>query len=164
VRNALALLRRIELYTAMMLLAVIVAVVLAGTIGRYGGHPVIWSDEVAQALFVWLAMLSADLTLQRSGHFRINALIDLLPETPRFLLNLAIKIVIAALLVMLVYYGAILAKVFHPRPLPMTGVPSSYAGAALPVAYGLMLITAVEQIIDHIHHKGTVEPDVLDVM
>lgn len=163
-RTALALLRRIELYTAITLLALIVAVVLAGTIGRYGGHPVIWSDEVAQALFVWLAMLSADLTLQRSGHFRINALVGLLPDTARFLLDLAIKLVIASMLIMLIYYGAILAKVFHPRPLPMTGIPSSYAGLALPVAYGLMLITAVEQIVEHIRNKGADESAALDVM
>ena len=93
-----------------------------------------------------------------------TALVGLLPETARFFLDLAIKLVIASMLVMLVYYGAILAKVFHPRPLPMTGVPSSYAGLALPVAYGLMFITAIEQIIDHIRHKGADTPDVLDVM
>ena len=163
-RKALALLRRIELYSAIALLAVIVAVVLAGTIGRYGGHPVIWSDEVAQALFIWLAMLAADLTLQRSGHFRITVLAGLLPDTVRFLLDLAIKLVIAAMLAMLIFYGSKLAMVFHPRPLPMTGVPSSYAGAALPVAYGLMLITAVEQIVDHFRNKGAAEPEVVDVM
>ena len=163
-KTALALLRRIELYAAIFLLGLIVAVVLAGTIGRYGGHPVIWSDEVAQGLFIWLAMLAADLTLQRSGHFRITILVALLPDTARFLLDLVIKLIIAAMLVMLVYYGIVLAQVFHPRPLPMTGVPSSYAGAALPVAYALMLITAIEQIIDHFRNKGSVEPDALDVM
>lgn len=162
--SALALLRRVEMYTAIALLALIVAVVLAGTIGRYGGYPVIWSDEVAQALFIWLAMLAADLTLQRSGHFRISILADMLPDTPRFLLTLTIKLIIAVMLVMLVYYGTVLAKVFHPRPLPMTGVPSSFAGAALPVAYGLMLITAIEQIVDHCRNKGAIEPAALDVM
>ncbi len=162
--KALVLLRRVEMYTAVTLLAVIVAVVLAGTIGRYGGYPVIWSDEVAQALFIWLAMLAADLTLQRSGHFKITIMVELLPDTARFLLDLAIKLIIAAMLVMLIYYGYVLAKVFHPRPLPMTGVPSSFAGAALPVAYGLMLITAIEQIVDHFRHKGGNEPAALDVM
>lgn len=146
----LVLLRRAEMAAAMALLAAIVVVVLAGTFGRYLGRPVIWSDEVAQALFVWLALLAADLTLQRAGHFRIDLLAGLLPPTPRFLLELAIKLTIAALLVLLVYYGLLLVKVSHPRPLPMTGVPSSFAAAALPAAYALMMITVVEQILRHL--------------
>jgi len=146
----LVYLRRTEMYAAVALLAVIVAVVLAGTVGRYAGYPLVWSDEVAQALFVWLAMLAADLTLQRAGHFRIDVLVSLLPSTVRFLLELAIKITIAVLLILLVYYGMLLTKLSDPRPLPMTGVPSSFAAAALPVAYALMIITVTEQIIRHL--------------
>ncbi|MGF1593418.1 MAG: TRAP transporter small permease [Kiloniellaceae bacterium] len=146
----LAFLRRAEMFAAVSLLGAIVAVVLAGTFGRYAGYPVVWSDEVAQALFVWLAMLAADLTLQRSGHFRIDVLLGLLPPTPRFLIELAIKLTIAVLLVLLVYYGMALVRLSNPRPLPMTGVPSSFAAAALPVAYGLMIITVIEQIVGHL--------------
>jgi len=144
------ILRRVEMAAAVALLGAIVAVVLAGTFGRYLGRPVLWSDEVAQALFVWLAMLAADLTLQRAGHFRIDVLLGLLPATPRFLLELAIKVIIAVLLVCLVYYGMALVRLSDPRPLPMTGVPSSYAAAALPVAYALMIITVIEQILRHL--------------
>jgi TRAP-type C4-dicarboxylate transport system permease small subunit len=142
---------------AVGLLGVIVAVVLAGTVGRYFGRPVVWSDEVAQALFVWLAMLAADLTLQRSGHFRIDALVDLLPPRLRRLIELAVKVTIAVLLVYLVYYGMALVRLSDPRPLPMTGVPSSFAAAALPVAYGLMFITVIEQILRHL--QGRPESD-----
>jgi len=135
---------------AVALLGAVVAVVLAGTIGRYTGNPVIWSDEVAQALFVWLAMLAADLTLQRAGHFRIDVLARLLPRTARFVLDLAIKLTIAVLLVALVYYGSFLVRLSDYRPLPMTGVPSSWAVAALPVAYALMVVTVVEQVVRHL--------------
>ena len=149
-QNLLVMLRRVEMAAAVALLGAIVAVVLAGTFGRYLGRPVLWSDEVAQALFVWLAMLAADLTLQRAGHFRIDVLTALLPATPRFLLELAIKLIIAMLLVFLVYYGLALVRLSDPRPLPMTGVPSSYAAAALPVAYALMIVTVIEQILRHL--------------
>lgn len=163
-KAALALLRRIEMAAAIVLLSTVVAVVLAGTIGRYTGNPLVWSDEVAQGLFIWLAMLAADLTLQRAGHFRIDVLVRLLPATPRFLLELAIKLTIAALLVLLVYYGAFLVRLSDPRPLPMTGVPSSYAAAALPVAYGLMMITVIEQILDHLRGRTSPRDDARDVL
>lgn len=156
-QHVLSYLRRAEMVAAVALLAAIVAVVLAGTVGRYAGYPVVWSDEVAQALFVWLALLAADLTLQRAGHFRIDLLAGLLPPRARFLLELAIKLVIAVLLVLLVYYGLALVRLSDPRPLPMTGVPSSYAAAALPVAYALMVVTVVEQILRHL--RGLPESD-----
>jgi TRAP-type transport system small permease protein len=156
-QHVLSCLRRAEMMAAVALLAAIVVVVLAGTIGRYAGYPVVWSDEVAQALFVWLALLAADLTLQRAGHFRIDLLIGLLPPKARFLLELAIKLIIATLLMLLVYYGLALVRLSNPRPLPMTGVPSSYAAAALPVAYALMFVTVVEQILRHL--RGLPESD-----
>lgn len=164
VTRALALLRRAEMIAAIALLGTIVAVVLAGTVGRYTGNPVIWSDEVAQALFVWLAMLAADLTLQRAGHFRIDVLVRLLPRTARFFLDLAIKLTIAVLLVALVYYGSLLVRLSDFRPLPMTGVPSSWATAALPVAYALMIITVIEQIVRHLRGLPDSDADGRDVM
>jgi TRAP-type C4-dicarboxylate transport system permease small subunit len=160
----LALLRRAEMMAAVALLGAIVAVVLAGTVGRYAGYPLVWSDEVAQALFVWLALLAADLTLQRAGHFRIDVLMGLLPPRARFLLELAIKLTIAVLLVFLVYYGMALTRLSDPRPLPMTGVPSSYAAAALPVAYALMIITVVEQIVRHLRGLPDKQGDEREVM
>ncbi|MEQ8814276.1 MAG: TRAP transporter small permease [Thalassobaculum sp.] len=164
VNQALVLLRRAEMAAAVALLGVIVAVVLAGTVGRYTGHPVVWSDEVAQALFVWLAMLAADLTLQRAGHFRIDFLVRLLPRTAWFLLDLAIKLTIAVLLVALVYYGSLLVRLSDFRPLPMTGVPSSWAVAALPVAYALMIVTVVEQILRHLRGLPDSDAEARDVM
>lgn len=163
-RHALVLLRRAEMIAAIALLAAVVAIVLVGTVGRYSGHPVIWSDEAAQALFVWLAMLAADLTLQRAGHFRIDVLVRLLPPTARFLLELAIKLTVAVLLVALVYYGWLLARLSDFRPLPMTGVPSSWAVAALPVAYALMIVTVIEQVIRHLRGLPDAEAEARDVM
>lgn len=162
--QVLTMLRRAEMLAAIALLGAIVVVVFAGTVGRYSGHPLIWSDEVAQALFIWLAMLAADLTLQRAGHFRIDVLVSLLPKEAAFVLDLAIKLTIAAMLVLLVYYGTLLVGLSHPRPLPMTGVPSSWAAAALPVAYGLMIITVIEQIVRHLRGESEMPGDIRDVM
>jgi TRAP-type C4-dicarboxylate transport system permease small subunit len=163
-KQALLMLRRAEMFAAIALLGAIVVIVFAGTIGRYSGQPLIWSDKAAQALFIWLAMLAADLTLQRAGHFRIDVLVSLLPKSIAFLLDLAIKLTIAAMLILLVYYGTLLVALSHPRPLPMTGVPSSWAAAALPVAYGLMIITVVEQIVRDLRGESKSAAEARDVM
>lgn len=143
----LARVRKIELVAAIVLLGLLVLVVFLGTLSRYLTEPIIWTEELAQAVFVWLAMLGADLTLQRAGHFKIDLVPALLPEPVQLVLDIAIKLMIAALLFSLVWYGWELIKVAHPRPMPMLDVPSSLAAAALPVAFFLMLVTTIEQIL-----------------
>lgn len=143
----LAFVRRCETALAVALLAGVVIVVFAGTVFRYAGTPQIWTEELAQVLFVWLAMLASDFTLQRAGHFRIDLLTLLLPRPLQRALDVLIHLMIAALLAALVWYGLDMVAVAHPRPLPMLGVPSSLAAASLPVAYLLMLVTTIEHIL-----------------
>jgi TRAP-type C4-dicarboxylate transport system permease small subunit len=154
--TALALVRRLEMMLAMLLLALVSAVVLAGTIGRYGGFPLIWSDEVAQALFVWLVFLAADLTLQRAGHFRLDVVVSRLPHALRYLIEAMNYLIIIALLCMLIFYAWRLTGIASMRPLPITRVPSSFVIAALPVGFALMAITLVEHMIGHLRGRPVV--------
>jgi TRAP-type C4-dicarboxylate transport system permease small subunit len=57
-----------------------------------------------------------------------------------------------------------LTRLSDPRPLPMTGVPSSFAAAALPVAYALMTLTVVEQIVRHLRGLPAAHEAERDVM
>ena len=156
--------RRIEASAAVGLLGTIVIVVFAGTVMRYLGAPLIWTEELAQALFVWLAMLAADLTLQRAGHFRIDLLPGLLPRKLQTVLDITIKLMIAALLMFLVYRGIDLIRVSHPRPLPMLDVPSSLAAAALPVGFVLMLLTTAEQVVQRLRGGRDLAAETHEVM
>lgn len=152
-KSIIPAIRRIEMALAVVLLAAIVFVVFFGTVMRYFSVPQIWTEELSQALFVWLALIGADITLQRAGHFRIDLLTAVLPDAVQLVLDIVIKIMIAALLASLVWYGLELLKVAHPRPLPILDIPSSFAAAALPVAYALMLLTTIEQIIGRLRHQ-----------
>ena len=162
--NVLVWLRRVEALFAGLLLCGIVAVVFFGSAGRYFGRPVIWSDEVAQALFVWTTMLAADLTLQRNGHFRIDMLTSMLPLRARKVLELATKLVLLALLCLLAWSGLQLARMTAARPLPMTGVSSAVAIAALPVGFVLMMITMFEQFVQQWRTGGVEQAVTRDVM
>src|ERR1700679_402820 len=57
-----------------VLVAVDIAVLFAVVMARYVFHaPLIWSDELASILFLWLAMLGSVVALQRSEHMRLTA-------------------------------------------------------------------------------------------
>jgi TRAP-type C4-dicarboxylate transport system permease small subunit len=139
-------LRRIERAVAGILLVAIVALVVVSSGTRYAGAPVIWSLEVTQALFVWLCVLAADLTLQRLGHFSVDLVANLLPRRARRALEIINLLLVGAFLGVLVFYGWRFASFTGMRPLPMTGVSSAVAPAALPVGFALMLITLSEHL------------------
>src|ERR1035437_9594904 len=51
-----------------------IVILFAGVVARYGLHrPLIWSDELASILFLWLAMLGAAVAFRRSEHMRMTA-------------------------------------------------------------------------------------------
>src|SRR6478752_1919254 len=65
----------VEIPAAILVIAEI-AILFAGVVARYGLHrPLIWSDELASILFLWLAMLGAAVAFRRSEHMRMTALV-----------------------------------------------------------------------------------------
>src|SRR5882672_4112287 len=73
----------VEIPAALLVVAEIV-ILFAGVVARYGLHrPLIWSDELASILFLWLAMLGAAIALRRDEHMRMTAAVGSLPAPTR---------------------------------------------------------------------------------
>ena len=61
---------------AAVLIVVEVGILLAAVIARYWlDTPLVWSDEVASLLFLWLAVLGAVIAFRRGEHMRMTALV-----------------------------------------------------------------------------------------
>ncbi|WP_439399999.1 TRAP transporter large permease subunit (plasmid) [Bradyrhizobium sp. PMVTL-01] len=148
--NATGSLRTIEHFLASIVGIVAAALVLAeiivlfaGVSSRYLLHkPLIWTDELAGILFLWLAMLGAVLAFQRAEHMRMTAVIGMLkPRARAFLDILAIAAPLAFLL--LVIHPA---YEFASDELFVTtaalDISNLWRAAALPVGLGLMTLFA----------------------
>ena len=62
---------------AATLVVVETLLLFAGVLARYVFHkPLVWSDELASILFLWLAMLGAVIAYQKSEHMRMSALVN----------------------------------------------------------------------------------------
>jgi len=63
-----------------LLTALEVLILLAGVISRYVfRNPLVWSDELASILFLWLAMLGAVVAFRRGEHMRMSTLVARAP-------------------------------------------------------------------------------------
>src|SRR5271168_95772 len=66
---------------AAALVALEIVVLFGGVVSRYVfDHPLVWSDELASILFLWLAMLGAVIAFRRDEHMRMTALVRRLPQ------------------------------------------------------------------------------------
>ena len=133
----------VELVAAGLVAAEIV-ILFGGVISRYVfDRPLIWSDELASTLFLWLAMLGAVIAFRRDEHMRMTACVGLLPPPRRALLDAFATS--AALAFLLLLAGP--AYQYASDELPITTsalqITDAWRAAALPVGIALMIGFAV---------------------
>src|SRR5271165_1525997 len=70
------------------LVAAEIAILFAGVVSRYAfNRPLVWSDELASTLFLWLAMLGAVIAFRRDEHMRMTAAVAALSAPRRAMLD-----------------------------------------------------------------------------
>src|SRR5256714_9913720 len=93
----------VALVTAAILLFV-VGLLFVGVIARYSFHrPLIWADELASTLFVWLSVLGAVLAMRRNAHMRLTTFISRTTPALRQRIEVAVLLVIAAFVLLIIY-------------------------------------------------------------
>ncbi len=80
-----------------------VTLLFAGVVARYVFHnPLIWADELASTLFVWLSSLGAVLATRRNAHMRLTAFISRAGPELRQKIEVIVLLVVAAFVLILV--------------------------------------------------------------
>jgi len=139
-----AALRWVVAIPAAILVVTEIGVLLAGVIARYVFHtPIVWSDELAGILFLWLAMLGSVIAFQRSEHMRMTAVIGMCTPNVRVFLDVVALVAAFAFLVLVIEPSYEFAADEAYVTTPALGIENSWRAAALPVGFGLMLIVAV---------------------
>ena len=132
----------VELAVA-LLVVIEIGLLGAGVTARYVFHaPLVWSDELASILFLWLSMLGAVVALRRGEHMRMTGLVSRVgPQTRACLEALAITAGMAFLLLLLPHaleYAEEEAFIVTPA----LGITNAWRAAAIPAGVGLMLVAA----------------------
>lgn len=127
-----------------LLVAAEILILLAGVIGRYiFQSPLIWSDELASILFLWLAMLGSAVAFERGEHMRMTAIVGKLQPSTRAFVD------VLATSAALVFLALVLPHAFeyaHEETIirtPALDIPNSWRVAAMAVGFAAMAILAV---------------------
>jgi tripartite ATP-independent transporter DctM subunit len=132
----------VEIPAALLVVAEIV-ILFAGVVARYGLHrPLIWSDELASILFLWLAMLGAAVAFRRSEHMRMTAVVASAKPAMRAYLDVVATCAALAFLLLIAWPAYEYAYEESFITTPALQIPNVWRAAALPVGIGLMALFA----------------------
>src|ERR1700733_6801839 len=132
----------VEIPAAILVVAEIV-ILFAGVVSRYGLHsPLIWSDELASILFLWLAMLGAAVAFRRSEHMRMTAVVASAKPAMRAYLDVVATCAALAFLLLIAWPSYQYAYEESFITTPALQIANTWRAAALPVGIGLMALFA----------------------
>jgi tripartite ATP-independent transporter DctM subunit len=136
----------VEILAATLVAAEIV-ILFSGVVARYVlNHPLIWSDELASILFLWLAMLGAVIAFRRDEHMRMTAAVGSLPKPTRATFDLFATCAALAFLLLIAWPAYQYAQEETFITTPALGLNNAWRAAALPSGIVLMAVFAVLRV------------------
>src|SRR6476660_3918294 len=137
---------------AAFLVAAEIAVLFVGVVSRYVFRsPIVWSDELASFLFLWLAMLGSVVAFRNAGHMRMTALVS--KAQPRVQTFFDLLATVASVAFLLLTIGPAFEFAHEERLIttPALEISGAWRASALPVGIGLMLMTGIISLLRSRH-------------
>ena len=138
----------LELATATLVVAEIV-ILFVGILARYVFHrPLVWSDELASILFLWLAVLGAALAFRRGENLRMATFVNKLsPDAQRQFAAITLAASLAFLIMILP------ASIEHLEleavvTTPTLDLSMTWRTLAMPIGIGLMIVLGLLRVFD----------------
>jgi tripartite ATP-independent transporter DctM subunit len=139
--------RLVEVPAALLVVAEIITL-FAGVVARYGlQRPLIWSDELASILFLWLAMFGSVVAFRRSEHMRMTAVVGNAGPHLRAYLDVVATCAALAFLLMIVTPAYQYAYEESFITTPALQISNSWRAAALPFGVCLMMLFAMLRLV-----------------
>jgi tripartite ATP-independent transporter DctM subunit len=134
---------------AAFLVVVEVCILLAGVIFRYVlDHPLVWTDELAEILFLWLVSLGAVVALRRGEHMRMTFVVGKVPATAQSFLERIAALAVLVFIGVIIVPGLPFMAQQQAITTPTLQIPGSWEIAGELVAFVMLFICAVHQFFE----------------
>lgn len=141
------LLRAMEALAAILVVAETI-ILLMGVVSRFVfDNPLIWSDELASLLFLWLAMVGSAIALARGAHMRLSTVTAIMSPVWQRRLEALATIVPLIVLIFLFQPAQDYVEDQSFIETPALGWPGSVRAYAMLVGIGLMLAVAALRLL-----------------
>jgi tripartite ATP-independent transporter DctM subunit len=135
-------------WTVAILVVAEIVILFAGVVSRYVfQQPILWSDELASILFLWLAMLGAVVALRRDEHMRMTAVVGMVSPRVRAFLDVFALSAALAFLLLIVVPAYEFAHDEAAISTPALDISNAWRASALPIGSALMIVTALLRLL-----------------
>lgn len=134
-------LAQFELALCFALLAGITGLVFAAALLRFFGHPLIWSVDMAQLLFIWLCFIGANKAMREKAHLGMTVLVARIGYKRRFWLEVTCAALIIVFLLVLAVEGSKLTWLNRERTFGDSAISYGWVTVAVPVGCTLLATT-----------------------
>ncbi len=129
------------------LLGAMVAVTSLQIICRVFFNALSWSEEVARYLLIWATFIGAGCVYKTGGHVSVSFLQDMLPEKTHIILQTVVHLLCSIFFIIATYYGIKYIGRQGGQLSAALRIPMRYMYAAIPINSFIMLLHAVNMII-----------------
>ena len=135
---------------AVLLLVLMVVLVILGVFFRYVlGSSLVWYDEFASYLLVWLTFSGTVVASYRHRHIGFEVVVDRLQPGTRRIVDFVAESFVLLFQGVLLYYGWLLTrKMGDETAVSLVWVKMSWIYSVLPIAGGLMFLISVKRLVD----------------
>lgn len=128
-------------WALIVLLAAMALVIGANVALRYlTDQSIVWAEEVARHLMVWLTFLGAGPVLRYGGHIAVETLQDALPRPAAVALRALIALLLVVFFGFMIGWGALYVDRAHYQLTAATQISFGWVYAAMPVGGVLLLL------------------------
>ena len=126
---------------AATLVAATVVITCAAVYYRYVlNSALLWPEEIAGYLLVWISFIGAYLALRREGHLSFDLILNRLPERVGFWIRIAIEVLLILFFGMIFVLSIKLISVVGATQIETADIPQGIFMLVLPVAsFGIIM-------------------------
>ncbi len=140
-------LSQLELTVCVLLLAAITGLVFVAAIMRFFAHPLTWSVDMAQLLFMWLCMLGGSRAMREKSHLGMEVLVKHIGYKRQFWLEMICSVLILAFLAVLTSEGVKLTLLNRERTFGDSTLSYAWVTAAVPAGCALIGLSLVYNMV-----------------
>ena len=135
---------------AAVLLVLMVVVVCLGVFFRYAlNSALVWYDEFASYLLVWLTFYGAVVASYRRRHIGFEVVVDRFDPKTRRIIDFIGECFVLSFQFVLFYYGWLLVeKMGEASAISLTWIKMGWVYSVLPITGGLMLLISLMRLAD----------------
>jgi TRAP-type C4-dicarboxylate transport system permease small subunit len=110
-------------------------------------HPLVWSEELARYMFVWLTFIGAGYAVRHNLHIKMEYFYRQMPQTIQKNVKVLTNCLSIACYTVIIYYGVNFTISQHGIASSAMGMDMSILFAAFPIGFALLVLNLIVDTI-----------------